>query len=82
MTNIWKVGSTLHANIALSSVTNPSNGKVLGSVPDMDRSDAQAAIETAYRTFQAWKSTLPKVTLHNWKWMYFPSINYRHHSAK
>ncbi|KAK3746575.1 hypothetical protein RRG08_019495 [Elysia crispata] len=41
-------------------VTNPSNGKVLGSVPDMDRSDAQAAIETAYRTFQAWKSTLPK----------------------
>ncbi|GFR82852.1 succinate-semialdehyde dehydrogenase, mitochondrial-like [Elysia marginata] len=41
-------------------VTNPANGKILGSVPDMDRSDAQAAIEVAYKTFQSWKTTLPK----------------------
>ncbi|RUS78944.1 hypothetical protein EGW08_013285 [Elysia chlorotica] len=41
-------------------VTNPSTGAVLGSVPDMDRSDAQAAVDAAYKSFQSWKTTLPK----------------------
>ncbi|GFO01979.1 succinate-semialdehyde dehydrogenase, mitochondrial [Plakobranchus ocellatus] len=50
-------------------VTNPANGKILGMVPDMDRSDAQAAIDVAHRAFQSWKTTMPKdrsVILRKW----------------
>ncbi|KAH9510117.1 hypothetical protein Btru_043509, partial [Bulinus truncatus] len=41
-------------------VLNPANGQVLGSVPDMDESDVQAAIKAAHTSFQPWKNTLPK----------------------
>ncbi|KAH9510114.1 Succinate-semialdehyde dehydrogenase, mitochondrial [Bulinus truncatus] len=41
-------------------VLNPANGQVLGSVPDMDESDVQAAIKAAHTSFQTWKNTLPK----------------------
>jgi len=45
---------------ATFDVTNPANGKVIGSVPDMDAADVNQAIETAYTTFQTWKKTSPK----------------------
>ncbi|CAG5128310.1 unnamed protein product [Candidula unifasciata] len=50
-------------------VLNPSTGQVLGSVPDMDRSDVQQAIDVAYRTFQTWKNTTAKersIVLKKW----------------
>ena len=43
------------------SVTNPSNGAVLGTVPDMNAADAEAAVEKAYEAFQLWKKTTAKV---------------------
>jgi len=43
------------------TVTNPANGKVIGSVPDMNDEDVNQAIETAYKTFHTWKKTSAKV---------------------
>ena len=42
-------------------VTNPANGGVVGSVPDMDANDASKAIEAAYEAFKTWRSVSPKV---------------------
>lgn len=43
------------------SVTNPSNGSVIGAVPDMTATDTEAAIQCAYKAFQTWKKTTAKV---------------------
>lgn len=40
---------------------NPANGKVIGSVPDMDAVDTEKAIQVAYKAFQSWKETTAKV---------------------
>ncbi|XP_048739146.1 succinate-semialdehyde dehydrogenase, mitochondrial-like isoform X2 [Ostrea edulis] len=50
-------------------VVNPANGKVIGSVPDMDASDTEMAIKVAYKAFQSWKETTAKersVLLKKW----------------
>lgn len=50
-------------------VTNPSNGKVIASVPDMDEHDAQMAIDAAYDAFQTWRRTTAKeraILLRKW----------------
>eukprot|EP00094_Tigriopus_californicus_P005264 TCALIF_05074-PA protein Name:"Similar to Aldh5a1 Succinate-semialdehyde dehydrogenase, mitochondrial (Rattus norvegicus)" AED:0.17 eAED:0.17 QI:569/0.8/0.83/1/1/1/6/157/600 len=41
-------------------VTNPVNGKVIGSVPDMDTIDANKAIDAAHEAFQTWRDTTAK----------------------
>ncbi len=46
----------------LFSVINPSSGKVIGSVPDMNETDAEEAVKAAYKAFQTWKETSPKVS--------------------
>lgn len=43
------------------AVLNPANGKLIGSVPDMDASDTESAIKVAYKAFQSWKETTAKV---------------------
>lgn len=40
---------------------NPANGKVIGSVPDMDAADTEKAVQVAYKAFQSWKETTAKV---------------------
>ena len=42
-------------------VTNPANGKVIGTVPDMCEDDVNQAIETASSAFQSWRKTTAKV---------------------
>jgi len=42
-------------------VTNPANGSVVGSVPDMDTKDTEKAILAAKNAFPSWSSLLPKV---------------------
>eukprot|EP00105_Crassostrea_gigas_P000962 XP_011412946.1 PREDICTED: uncharacterized protein LOC105317861 isoform X2 [Crassostrea gigas] len=41
-------------------VTNPATGEVLGSVPDMNGSDTESAIRTAYVAFRSWKERTAK----------------------
>jgi len=41
-------------------VTNPTNSKVLCSVPDMNHGDAQTAIDAAQAAFQTWRFTTAK----------------------
>ncbi|KAG5895640.1 hypothetical protein JTB14_008649 [Gonioctena quinquepunctata] len=41
-------------------VTNPANGEIVGTVPDMDIQDAQNAINAAAEAFKTWKSTTVK----------------------
>lgn len=41
-------------------VVNPANGKVIGSVPDMDAADTEKAVQVAYKAFQSWKETTAK----------------------
>lgn len=41
-------------------VTNPVNGKVIASVPDMDAIDANKAIDAAHEAFQTWRDTTAK----------------------
>ncbi|XP_023027114.2 succinic semialdehyde dehydrogenase [Leptinotarsa decemlineata] len=41
-------------------VTNPANGEVVGTVPDMDIQDAQNAIQAAATAFETWKFTTAK----------------------
>nr|XP_022301487.1 glutarate-semialdehyde dehydrogenase DavD-like isoform X1 [Crassostrea virginica] len=41
-------------------VLNPANGKLIGSVPDMDATDTENAIKVAYKAFQSWKETTAK----------------------
>jgi len=41
-------------------VTNPLDGKVLASVPDMDREDIAAALEAASEAFKTWQYTTAK----------------------
>lgn len=45
---------------ATFKVTNPSDNKVLGNVPDMDAEDAGQAVEVAHKAFQTWKNTVAK----------------------
>ena len=40
---------------------NPSNGKVIGSVPDMNEEDTQVAIDAAEKAFHSWKRKTGKV---------------------
>ncbi|XP_062602225.1 glutarate-semialdehyde dehydrogenase-like [Saccostrea cucullata] len=50
-------------------VVNPANGKVIGSVPDMDATDTDRAIKVAYKAFQSWKETTAKersILLRKW----------------
>ncbi|KAJ8302263.1 hypothetical protein KUTeg_021250 [Tegillarca granosa] len=42
-------------------VTNPSTGKLIGSVPDMDARDTEKAIQQAYIAQQSWKDVTAKV---------------------
>ena len=42
---------------------NPSTGKIIGNVPDMNAEDAEAAIQNSYETFQSWKKTTAKVRI-------------------
>ncbi|XP_042210588.1 succinate-semialdehyde dehydrogenase, mitochondrial-like isoform X3 [Homarus americanus] len=41
----------------LFPVTNPANSKVIASVPDMEVTDTEAAINSAYEAFQTWQTT-------------------------
>ncbi|XP_071082337.1 succinate-semialdehyde dehydrogenase [NADP(+)] GabD-like [Haliotis cracherodii] len=41
-------------------ITNPSTGKVIGSVPDMNADDTQQAIEKANLAFLKWRDTTAK----------------------
>lgn len=43
------------------TVINPSNGELVGAVPDMNEADVETAIQSAYRAFQTWKKTTAKV---------------------
>ncbi|CAG2211286.1 ALDH5A1 [Mytilus edulis] len=50
-------------------VINPSNGKKIGVVPDMDAADTQNAIQFAQTAFESWKETSAKersVILRKW----------------
>ncbi|XP_060583953.1 succinate-semialdehyde dehydrogenase, mitochondrial-like [Ruditapes philippinarum] len=47
-------------NGATYEVTNPASGEVVGKVPDMNASDAEAAVQVAYKAFQSWKKTTAK----------------------
>ncbi|CAC5423383.1 ALDH5A1 [Mytilus coruscus] len=50
-------------------VVNPSNGKKIGVVPDMDAADTQNAIQFAQTAFESWKETTAKersVILRKW----------------
>lgn len=40
---------------------DPASGKTVGSVPDMDASDAAKAIQAAADAFETWKHTTAKV---------------------
>ena len=42
------------------SVTNPCNGEILCSVPDMSTEDMKVAIEAAHMAFQTWRFTTAK----------------------
>jgi len=42
-------------------VLNPTDGSVIGQVPDMDVEDANVAIHSAYSAFKPWSSTTAKV---------------------
>ena len=42
-------------------VVNPANGRVLGSVPDMEAKDVEQAVEAAHTAFNTWKDTTAKV---------------------
>jgi acyl-CoA reductase-like NAD-dependent aldehyde dehydrogenase len=44
-------------------VIDPATGKIVGSVPDMDASDAAKAIQAAADAFEIWKHTTAKVLL-------------------
>lgn len=41
-------------------VTNPSNGALIGTVPDMDEADTRLAIESAKAAFEEWKNVPAK----------------------
>merc|ERR1712241_1221944 len=41
-------------------VTNPVNGKIITSVPDLGSQETQKAIDTAYEAFQSWRWTTAK----------------------
>ena len=45
---------------ATYEVTDPANGDVLASVPDMDAAEARAAVAEADQAFKAWGKTLAK----------------------
>ncbi len=47
--------------LLLFAVVNPSTGKTLGSVADMNDGDTEVAIQTARDAFQSWKKTTAKV---------------------
>lgn len=57
----------------LVSVTNPSDNKVLGNVPDMDAEDAGQAVEVAHKAFQTWKNTVAKAGV-----CYHPTLHLRY----
>jgi len=42
-------------------VFNPATDEVVASVPDMDESDAEEAIQAAHAAFKLWKHTTGKV---------------------
>lgn len=42
-------------------VINPSDGSVIGQVPDMDVEDTNAAIQSAHSAFKPWANTTAKV---------------------
>ncbi|XP_042210587.1 succinate-semialdehyde dehydrogenase, mitochondrial-like isoform X2 [Homarus americanus] len=53
----------------LFPVTNPANSKVIASVPDMEVTDTEAAINSAYEAFQTWQTTTARersLLLRNW----------------
>ena len=41
-------------------IKNPSNGEILGKVPDMDDADTKKAVGAAYDAFQKWRFTTAK----------------------
>ncbi|KAL4225793.1 hypothetical protein ACF0H5_013784 [Mactra antiquata] len=45
---------------ATYNVTNPANGSIVGTVPDMKATDTEVAIQSAYKAFQTWKKTTAK----------------------
>ena len=48
------------SNGATFEVKNPLNGSVIAKVPDMDKSDTEAAIVAAHEAFATWKETTAK----------------------
>jgi len=42
------------------NVTNPANGNLISTVPDLGREDTEKAIDAAYEAFQTWKWTTAK----------------------
>lgn len=63
----------------LHSVTNPLNGAVIGSVPDMNAADAEAAVQAAYKAFQTWKKTTAKVVYNFLKPNYYSAMKIMHY---
>ena len=61
MFNIYMHLWSLNCCLLHFSVTNPSTGELLGTVPDMDESDTRSAIEVAYKAYQSWREVPAKV---------------------
>ncbi|MGB1310440.1 MAG: NADP-dependent succinate-semialdehyde dehydrogenase [Leucothrix sp.] len=54
-------GQWLDANSAATiTVTNPANGDVLGTIPDMGEAETQAAIDAAHAALPAWRALTAK----------------------
>ena len=64
MSNLIRDAALINGEWVSSSesfdVTNPVNGKVITSVPDLGSHDTETAIDAAYEAFQTWRWTTAK----------------------
>ena len=64
------------------NIADPATGKEIGTIPEMGKKETAEAIDVAYESFQSWKKTTAKVSMH-WEHMrrYLPertTIQQRH----
>ena len=52
--NIYLNGNLFQADRPLIDVTNPANGKIIDTVPDMTEEDIDLAVAAAREAFAAW----------------------------
>lgn len=50
-------GEWVGKNLDTKDVTNPANGKVVGTVPNGGEAEAEKAVDAAYEAFQSWSET-------------------------